>query len=80
MSAELRVQRAGRITTVLIDGPEKHNVLSGSGWLEVTRVFRLLGRDEGLDCVVVRGVGGRALHPLVRREPETAPGSRACSS
>lgn len=60
MSAQVRTEVEGVVATVLLDGPESHNVLSGSGWLEMARVFEQLSQDDALQCVVVRGVGGRA--------------------
>lgn len=60
MSAEIRTEIEGSVATVLLDGPESHNVLSGSGWLELARVFAQLSRRDEPRGVVIRGVGGRA--------------------
>ena len=60
MSAQVRVSVEGRIAEVLLDGPEKHNVLTRDGWLALSDVLSELSDRSDLGCVVIRGAGGRA--------------------
>jgi enoyl-CoA hydratase/carnithine racemase len=60
MSAQVRVSVDGRIAQVLLDGPEKHNVLSRDGWRALAHALVDLSGHEDLGCVVIRGAGRRA--------------------
>lgn len=60
MSARVHIQREGRIVTVRLDAPERHNVLGLDGWRELTKAMEGLSADEDIGCVVLRGTGGRA--------------------
>lgn len=59
MSERVRVEREGRVATVRLEGPEKHNVLDRAGWGALADAVAGL-EDADLGCVVVRGTGGRA--------------------
>jgi len=50
----------GRIAHVVLNRPEKLNALDLAGWRRLASIMRELDRDEGLRCIVVRGVDGRA--------------------
>jgi enoyl-CoA hydratase/carnithine racemase len=59
MSERVTLERDGRIATLRLDAPAKHNVLDRDGWQAVARALAsVAGADLG--CVVVRGTGGRA--------------------
>jgi len=48
------------IATVRLDGPERHNVLDVEGWRAVADAFRGLSERDDVECIAVRGTGGRA--------------------
>jgi enoyl-CoA hydratase len=58
--ADVRLVRDGAVATVLLDGPERHNVLDRDGWEALARALEALSADDAVRCVVLRGVGGRA--------------------
>jgi enoyl-CoA hydratase len=58
--AHVRIERDGPVATVLLDGPERHNVLDRAGWEVLRLALEGLSADDDVRCVVVRGVGGRA--------------------
>ena len=60
MSARVHIEREGRIVTVRLDAPERHNVLGLDGWREFAKAMQGLSTDEDIGCVVLRGTGGRA--------------------
>lgn len=60
MSDTVAVERAGEIATVVLNRPDKLNVLDLAAWRALSDAFRRLDEDESLRCVVVRGFGQRA--------------------
>ncbi len=58
--ADVRVESDGPVVSVLLDGPERHNVLDRAGWEALARVVEALSSEDEPRCVVLRGVGGRA--------------------
>lgn len=60
MSALVRVEKDGRIVTVRLEGPDRHNVLGVEGWEALALVFQDLAGEEDVGCIVLRGTGGRA--------------------
>ena len=57
------VEREGTVATVLLNRPDKLNALNKEMWRRVGEVFRTLDADDKLRCVVLRGVGDKALAP-----------------
>ena len=57
------VKREGTGATVLLNRPDKLNALNKEMWRRVGEVFRTLDADDKLRCVVLRGVGDKALAP-----------------
>jgi enoyl-CoA hydratase len=60
MTATIHTDFDGRIATVRLDAPRKHNVLSLDGWRALAEALRTLDARDDLGCVIVRGTGGRA--------------------
>lgn len=60
MSARIQVETDGRIVTVRLDGPERHNVLDVDGWRALATAMDVLSADDDVGCLVLRGTGGRA--------------------
>jgi enoyl-CoA hydratase/carnithine racemase len=58
--AHVRIERDGAVATILLDGPERHNVLDRTGWEVLKLAVDGLSGDDDVRCVVVRGAGGRA--------------------
>jgi enoyl-CoA hydratase/carnithine racemase len=60
MAGAIDLTRDGRIATVVLNRPDKHNALSVAMYRRIEAVFRECDRDLDLRCIVVRGAGGRA--------------------
>ncbi len=56
----VHMERDGALATVTLDHAEKMNVLDRRGWERLGEVFRKLAADDSVQCVLVRGAGGRA--------------------
>ena len=50
----------GRIGTVRLDNPKKHNVLDMAGWLALAAAVRTLSERDDIRALAIRGTGGRA--------------------
>lgn len=60
MADAVRVERDGAIATVVLNAPDKLNVLSKASWTELGARMRELSADESLRCIVVRGAGTKS--------------------
>ena len=60
MNPRVRTSLKGRIAEVVLDFPQKYNVLDLEGWSTLADIFGQLSRDSGIGCVVIRGVGSKA--------------------
>lgn len=56
--AELRVETAGAVATVVIDNPGRRNSLTVEMWESIPALFAGLAADDAVKVVVVRGAGG----------------------
>ncbi|MGH6894749.1 MAG: enoyl-CoA hydratase/isomerase family protein [Dongiaceae bacterium] len=58
--SEIAIERApgDAVATVLLNRPDKRNVLTLGMWRELAQGFDSLDSDDRLRCVVVRGAGG----------------------
>lgn len=54
---EVRVEEVDKIATVTLNRPRVKNAVTREMWLELRRIFRELGYDDGVRCVVVTGAG-----------------------
>src|SRR5262245_33280815 len=54
------IERAqdGTLATVRLNRPNKRNALTLAMWGDLDQAFRLLEKESGLRCIVVRGAGG----------------------
>lgn len=72
------VERAGALAHVVLNLPDKLNVLDREGWVDLADALTDLSADSALRCVLVRGTGGRAFSagsdigafPTQRESPE----------
>ena len=55
MSAQVSTSLKGRVAEVVLDRPEKHNVLDLGGWLALADAFDELSKNVDIGCVIVRG-------------------------
>lgn len=55
---KLDVARADDVVTLLLDHPGKLNAITVAMWRRLEEVFRELGGDDSVRCVIVRGRGG----------------------
>lgn len=60
MNPRVRTSLKGRIAEVVLDFPQKYNVLDLEGWSALADIFVELSKDSGVGCVVIRGVGSKA--------------------
>ena len=60
MNARVFVEGVGPVRRVLLDQPERHNVLDLGGWRALAEAFRGLAANGEVHCVIVSGLGGRA--------------------
>jgi len=60
MPETILVSRDGVIATVTLHNPDRLNALSLAMWMKLGEAMRLLGADDGLRCIVLRGAGTRA--------------------
>lgn len=54
----VRVETADRVTTVVMDRPERRNAVDGPMAAELARVFKAFDADPGADVAVLWGAGG----------------------
>ena len=54
---KVQVAEADGVATVTINRPRVKNAVTHDMWLELHRIFRALGYDDGVRCVVVTGAG-----------------------
>ena len=54
----IRVETAGRVTTVIMDRPERRNAVDGPMAAELASAFRAFDADPGSDVAVLWGAGG----------------------
>ena len=54
------VEREANIATVILNRPEKLNALDLASWAKVGEILRQLDGEDGLRCIVFRGVDARA--------------------
>ena len=57
-AGQLAVTRKGRVVTLALTRPDKHNAISYAMWQAMSRVMPVLAADDGCDVVVVRGTSG----------------------
>jgi len=60
MNAQVRTSLKGLVAEVVLDCPEKHNVLDLGGWAALADAFDELSRNSDIGCVIIRGAGDRA--------------------
>jgi len=60
MKSEVQIEVTLPIATVRLDRPDKHNVLTVSGWRALAEALRGLSDRDEIGCVVLCGTGGRA--------------------
>jgi len=60
MSASVHVELNLPIATVRLDNPPRHNVLDRQGWGDLADAFHTLSARSDVQCVALRGTGGRA--------------------
>jgi enoyl-CoA hydratase/carnithine racemase len=56
----LLVERQGAVCTLVINNPDKHNVVTPDCLFEMADTFDNLSRDDEIRAVVIRGAGDRA--------------------
>ncbi len=57
-AGQLAVTRNGRVVTLALTRPGKHNAISYAMWQAMSRVMPVLAADDACDVVVVRGTAG----------------------
>ena len=57
---ELIVKKEGAICTLVINRPEKRNLLTAEGLYKMTNEFSKLAQEEDIRCVLIRGSGKKA--------------------
>jgi enoyl-CoA hydratase len=78
MSDRVRLDRDGSIATVVLDRPDKMNVLDLRAWQVLGELIEEVAGDESVRCVVLRGMGSRAFSagsdissfPVQRQTPD----------
>ena len=60
MSAQVSTSLKGRVAEVVLDRPEKHNVLDLGGWSALADAFDELSKNVDIGCVIIRGAGDRS--------------------
>src|ERR1700744_1047273 len=58
MTAAVRVERAGPVTTVLLDRPQRRNAVDGPTATALADAFKEFDADESASVAVLHGVGG----------------------
>ena len=76
MSAGVRVQRDGPVTTVLLSRPERRNAVDGATADALTQAFREFDRDDGAAVAVLHGEGGVFCAGADLKEVGTPAGNR----
>src|SRR5436190_16177447 len=56
----VRLERAGPVTTIVLDRPESLNAITGAMYAEITNALRTIDDDPETRVGVVTGPGGRA--------------------
>jgi len=57
---ELRIEESGAVCTMVINRPDKHNVLTTSCLEEMVRTMEAMAEEDTVRVVVIRGAGSRA--------------------
>lgn len=60
MSENIDLERDGRIATVTLDKPERHNAMDATMWQGIGDLMQECDGDAELRCVIIRGAGGKA--------------------
>ena len=60
MTDGIRLERRGRVATIVIDTPERRNAISYDGWVRLGRIARILAEDDDARVVVITGSGDEA--------------------
>ena len=59
-SPRIRLEMDGPVATIYLDHPSKLNVLDLPGWIALGQAVRAAESEDGVRCVVLRGVEGKA--------------------
>ena len=51
------------IVEVSLNRPEKLNALTKPMWKELGQIFKKLGKNKKLRCIIIRGIGGKSFSP-----------------
>ena len=57
MGGQIRVERDGRIGSIVFDHPERRNAISGDMWRQIPEAAKALADDDSVRVVVLRGAG-----------------------
>jgi len=60
MSGAVLVERDGAISTVTLSNPGRMNALDKTMWAQLGSAIGMLGSDDAVRCIVVRGAGDKA--------------------
>jgi enoyl-CoA hydratase len=58
MAGDVRVEQSGRVTTVVLDRPDRRNAVDRSTADALAAAFRAFDNDDGADVAVLWGAGG----------------------
>ncbi len=61
MGSKIQVDVTKPIATVQVDAPARDAALDVAGWLALAEAFQGLSSRSDVQCIVVRGAGGRAI-------------------
>lgn len=61
MGSQIRVDVTRPLATVQLDAPTRDAALDAAGWRLLAEAFEALSERADVQCVVVRGAGGRAI-------------------
>lgn len=56
--ADIDVTRADGVATITLNRPQRKNAVTGDMWAQLADIFRSLGADADIRCVVITGAGG----------------------
>ena len=56
-------QKNNYLVEVVLNRPEKLNAMTKPMWIELGKVFKKLGKNKKLRCVIIRGEGGKSFSP-----------------
>jgi enoyl-CoA hydratase len=63
MSGSIDVRREQAVATVTLNNPVKLNAMTKAMWVSFASVWRQIGADAGVRCVVLQGAGERGFCP-----------------